>query len=99
VKIRLQRRGAKKRPFYRILVMDSRRRRDGPFIDQIGTYNPMREPAEITVNKEKALLWLDRGAQTSNTVRKLFTKIGLGAAAGTSAAPPPDDEPADSSAE
>ena len=77
VTIRLQRHGSKKRPFYRITVADSRARRDGRFIEHIGTYNPIVDPAEVKINKEKAHQWLDQGAQLSDTVRTLFAKAGV----------------------
>jgi small subunit ribosomal protein S16 len=77
VKIRLKRMGAKKTPFYRVVVADSRAPRDGRFIEEIGTYNPVREPAEVNLNEEKALQWLQKGAQPSDTVRNLFSKAGI----------------------
>lgn len=69
--------GAKKRPFYRVVVADSRSPRDGRFIDQIGTYNPIAQPAEVKIDHEKALDWLMKGAQPSDTVRNLFSKEGI----------------------
>lgn len=72
VKIRLQRFGAKKRPFYRIVAADVRAPRDGKFLDIIGTYNPLTEPATIKVDKEKALVWLNNGAQMTDTVKSIF---------------------------
>ncbi|MBA2874018.1 30S ribosomal protein S16 [Thermaerobacillus caldiproteolyticus] len=77
VKIRLKRMGAKKSPFYRIVVADSRSPRDGRFIETIGTYNPLTEPAEIKINEELALKWLQNGAKPSDTVRSLFSKQGI----------------------
>ncbi|MCL2083178.1 MAG: 30S ribosomal protein S16 [Oscillospiraceae bacterium] len=77
VKIRLRRMGAKKAPFYRIVVADSRYPRDGRFIEEIGTYNPMTEPSEITVNEERALGWIKNGAQPTDTVKRLFVKKGV----------------------
>ncbi|MDD3776310.1 MAG: 30S ribosomal protein S16 [Actinomycetota bacterium] len=77
VKIRLTRMGFKKKPFYRIVVADSRSPRDGKFIDNIGTYDPKSEPSKIEVDKEKALEWIKKGAKPSNTVQKLFEKINL----------------------
>lgn len=77
VKIRLKRIGAKKAPFYRIVVADSRAPRDGRFIDEIGTYNPTKEPAIITVNDDKAVDWLKKGAQPSETVKALLKKAGV----------------------
>ncbi|HYF83121.1 MAG TPA: 30S ribosomal protein S16 [Clostridia bacterium] len=77
VKIRLKRMGAKKSPFYRLVVADSRSPRDGKFIEEIGYYNPITEPAEIKIDAEKAKKWLDNGAQPSDTVRKLLKKNGI----------------------
>lgn len=76
-KIRLRRMGAKKAPFYRIVVADSRAPRDGRFIEEIGYYDPCKEPAVINVNDEKAVDWLKKGAQPSETVKSLFNKIGV----------------------
>jgi small subunit ribosomal protein S16 len=75
VKIRLTRIGAHKRPFYRIIVADSRARRDGPFIEIVGTYNPKKEPVEINVNQERIKYWLQKGAQPTETVKRLLQKI------------------------
>ncbi len=77
VKIRLRRMGAKKAPFYRIVVADSRYPRDGRFIEELGTYNPLKEPAEITVNAESAKKWIADGAQPTDTVRILLKKAGV----------------------
>ncbi|MBQ7491889.1 MAG: 30S ribosomal protein S16 [Clostridia bacterium] len=77
VKIRLRRMGAKKAPFYRIVVADSRYPRDGRFIEEIGTYNPLKEPAEIMVNAESAQKWIKDGAQPTDTVRILLKKAGV----------------------
>ncbi|HYE80567.1 MAG TPA: 30S ribosomal protein S16 [Clostridia bacterium] len=77
VKIRLKRIGAKKAPFYRLVVADSRSPRDGKFIEEIGYYNPITEPAEIKIDAEKAKKWLDNGAQPSDTVRSLLKKSGI----------------------
>ena len=77
VKIRLKRMGAKKTPFYRVVVADSRSPRDGRFIEEIGTYNPVAQPAEIKINEEAALKWLGTGAKPSDTVRNLFSKAGI----------------------
>ena len=77
VKIRLRRMGAKKAPFYRVVVADSRSPRDGKFIEEIGYYNPITDPAEIKIDAEKAKKWLDNGAQPSDTVRKLLKKSGI----------------------
>lgn len=78
VRIRLKRVGAKKRPFYRIVVADSRSPRDGRFIDEIGVYNPTTEPVTLNINDEKAQAWLQKGAQPSDTVKSLLTKAGIG---------------------
>ena len=77
VKIRLRRMGAKKAPFYRIVVADSRYPRDGRFIEEIGTYNPMTEPTTVTVDAEKAKTWIANGAQPTDTVRDLLKKNGV----------------------
>ncbi len=77
VKIRLARHGSKKRPFYRIVVADERCPRDGRFIEVVGTYDPTREPAKVELKEERLRLWLERGAQTTETVRSLFKKAGL----------------------
>ncbi len=77
VKIRLKRVGAKKAPFYHVVVADSRSPRDGKFIEKIGTYNPMVDPAEIVINAEKAESWLKNGAQPTETVRSLLKKTGV----------------------
>lgn len=74
VKIRLKRMGAKKAPFYRIVVSDSRSPRDGRFIEEIGTYNPLKDPGEIVVDKDRAAYWIGCGAQPSDTVRALLKK-------------------------
>lgn len=77
VKIRLKRMGAKKRPFYRIVAADSRSPRDGRFIETVGTYNPIMEPAEVKINEEVALKWLNDGAIPTDTVRDLLSKQGI----------------------
>lgn len=69
--------GAKKTPFYRIVVADSRSPRDGRIIEEVGTYNPVAEPAQITINEESVLKWLQDGAKPSDTVRNLFSKQGI----------------------
>ena len=74
VKIRLKRIGAKKTPFYRVVVADERSPRDGKFIEEIGYYNPLTNPAEIKINAEKATKWLECGAQPTETVRTLLKK-------------------------
>jgi small subunit ribosomal protein S16 len=76
-RIRLRRMGAKKRPFYRIVVADSRSPRDGRFIETLGTYNPLTNPAEVKVNPERVSLWLSRGALPSDTVRNILARQGL----------------------
>jgi len=77
VKIRLKRMGAKKAPFYRIVVADSRSPRDGRFIEEIGFYDPLKNPAVININEEKALEWLSKGARLSDTAKALFNKAGV----------------------
>ena len=76
VKIRLRRMGAKKAPFYRIVVADSRYPRDGRFIEEIGYYNPMTEPSTVKVDAEKAKQWIANGAQPTDTVKELLKKSG-----------------------
>ena len=77
VKIRLRRMGAKKAPFYRIVVADSRYPRDGRFIEEIGTYNPMTADAEVKINSERAQQWIKNGAQPTETVRDILKKAGV----------------------
>lgn len=77
VKLRLKRMGSKQRPFYRIVAADSHSPRDGKFIETVGTYNPIMEPAEIKINEELALKWLANGAIPTDTVRSLFSKQGI----------------------
>ena len=77
VKIRLRRMGAKKSPFYRIVVADSRFPRDGRFIEEIGYSNPMEEPSVVKVDPEKAKKWMENGAQPTDTVKALFKKHGV----------------------
>ncbi len=77
VKIRLQRQGGHKRPFYRVVVADSRSPRDGRFIEIIGTYNPLTNPAQITIEEEKALKWLKNGAKPTDTARSLLSQKGI----------------------
>ena len=77
VKIRLKRMGSKKNPFYRVVVADSRSPRDGRFIETIGTYNPLLNQAEVSINEELALQWLANGAQPSDTVRNLLSQQGI----------------------
>lgn len=76
VKIRLRRLGAKKKPFYRIVAADSRYPRDGRFIEELGTYNPLVSPAEITVDAERIQSWIKNGAQPTETVKALLKKAG-----------------------
>jgi small subunit ribosomal protein S16 len=73
----LTRIGSHKKPFYRIIVADSRARRDGPFIEIIGTYDPKRQPTEIKVDTERAKHWIERGAQPTDTVKKLLQKAEI----------------------
>jgi small subunit ribosomal protein S16 len=77
VKIRLKRMGAKKKPFYRIVVADSRSPRDGKFIEEIGYYNPLTNPADIKLDKEKTEKWIANGAQPTDTVKSLIKKSGI----------------------
>ncbi|MDO8685915.1 MAG: 30S ribosomal protein S16 [Clostridiales bacterium] len=77
VKIRLKRIGAKKDPYYRIVVADSRYPRDGRFIEEIGTYYPLTDPSKVEVDGEKALAWIKKGAQPTDTVRALLKKQGV----------------------
>ena len=76
VKIRLKRMGAHKKPFYRVVVADSRTPRNGKFIEEIGTYDPLKDPAEIKIDNEAAEKWLSQGAQPTDTVRALLKKSG-----------------------
>ena len=77
VKIRLQRHGSKKRPFYRLVAADSRAPRDGRYLEIIGTYNPTTDPATVKIDAEKANKWLNEGAQATDTVKNLFSKAGI----------------------
>jgi len=77
VKIRLTRMGTKHKPFYRIVVADSRARRDGPFIEIVGYYDPMKEPSEIKIDTERVKHWIERGAQPTDSVRRLLQRAGL----------------------
>ncbi len=77
VKIRLRRMGSKKAPFYRVVVADSRYPRDGRFIEEIGTYNPLKNPAEINIDKESAAKWIANGAQPTDTVKAMLKKIDV----------------------
>ncbi|MBI5664605.1 MAG: 30S ribosomal protein S16 [Nitrospirae bacterium] len=77
VKIRLTRKGAKKKPFYRVIVTESSTRRDGPFLEIIGTYDPLKDPSEIKIDSERAKYWLGCGAQPTSVVKKLLSISGL----------------------
>ena len=77
VRIRLQRHGRKKRPFYRLVAADARAQRDGVFLERLGHYNPMTDPADVFIDEEKALKWLRRGAQPSDTAKRLLTHKGI----------------------
>jgi len=77
VKIRLTRLGSHKKPFYRMIVTDSKTRRNGPFIEILGTYDPLKEPSDIKIDMERAKFWLGRGAQPSDTAKRLMQKAGL----------------------
>lgn len=77
VKLRLKGMGAKKQPFYRIVAADSRSPRDGRFIETVGTYNPLTNPAEVNINEELAMKWLNNGAMPTDTVRNIFSKAGI----------------------
>ena len=77
VKLRLKRMGAKQKPFYRIVAADSRSPRDGRFIETVGTYNPIKKETEINVNEERALYWLNNGAEPTETVRSLLSTAGV----------------------
>jgi small subunit ribosomal protein S16 len=77
VKIRLKRMGQKKAPFYRIVVADARSPRDGRFIEEVGYYNPCKDPNELSINQEAVQKWLGNGAQPTNTVKSLFKQAGI----------------------
>ena len=77
VKIRLNRMGAKKNPFYRIVVADSRAPRDGRFIEILGNYDPSKQPAAVSVDEDKVLDWMNKGAQPTDTVKNLLSKQGI----------------------
>ncbi len=77
VKIRLKRMGAKRSPFYRVVVADSRSPRDGRFVEEIGTYNPLTEPAQIKIKEDRAIYWLQTGAQPSDSARNLLSQVGI----------------------
>jgi small subunit ribosomal protein S16 len=77
VKIRLRRMGARRRPFYRLVVADARSPRDGRFIEQVGYYDPLTDPATVKIDEDKVLLWLTRGAQPSDAARILLKREGI----------------------
>lgn len=77
VKIRMRRMGSKRKPFYRIVVADSRMPRDGRFIEEVGYYNPLTNPDAVKLEEDKIFEWLEKGAQPSDTVRSLLSKAGL----------------------
>ena len=77
VKIRLKRMGSKKKPFYRMVVADSRSPRDGRYIEVVGTYNPLTDPAQVKVEEDLILDWLSKGAQPSDTVRNILSREGI----------------------
>jgi len=77
LKIRLRRTGAKKKPSYRLIAADARAPRDGAFVDIIGHYNPLTDPETVVINEEKALHWLSKGAQPTDTAARLLTKAGI----------------------
>lgn len=77
VKLRLQRFGAKKRPYYRVVAADSKSPRDGRFIEIVGTYHPIEQDDKLKIDEEKALKWLNNGAQPTETVRALFSQVGI----------------------
>ena len=77
VRIRLARHGAKKKPFYRIVVADGESPRDGKFLEKVGTYDPLKDPAEVNLNQDRIKYWIDKGAIPSDTVKSLFKKEGL----------------------
>ena len=77
VKLRLRRMGSKKKPFYRVVAADSKSPRDGKFIEEVGTYNPITEPAQVTIKEDLVMKWLDNGAQPTDTVRTLLKQQGI----------------------
>ena len=77
VKLRLKRMGAKAKPFYRIVAADSRSPRDGRFLEVVGTYDPVKDASKVTLDEEKALYWLSKGAQPTDTVRNILSKQGI----------------------
>ena len=77
VRIRLQRHGRKKRPFYRLVAADARAQRDGRFLERLGHYNPLTDPAEVVIDEDRVLKWLKRGAQPSDTAKNLLSRAGI----------------------
>ena len=77
VKLRLKRMGSKQKPFYRVVAADSRSPRDGRFIETVGTYNPIKSEDNLTINEERALYWLNNGAQPTDTVKNILSKTGV----------------------
>ncbi len=77
VRIRLQRHGRKKRPFYRLVAADARAQRDGRFLERLGHYNPLTDPAEVVIDEDRVLKWLKRGAQPSDTAKNLLSQAGI----------------------
>jgi len=77
VKLRLKRMGSKQKPFYRVVAADSRSPRDGRFIETVGTYNPIKSEENLTINEERALYWLNNGAQPTDTVKNILSKTGV----------------------
>jgi small subunit ribosomal protein S16 len=77
VRIRLQRHGRKKRPFYRLVAADARAQRDGRFLERLGHYNPLTDPAEVVIDEDRVLKWLKRGAQPSDTAKNLLSRTGI----------------------
>lgn len=87
VRMRLARHGATKKPFYRIVVADNESPRDGRYLENVGTYNPLQEPAQVTLKTDRVLYWLEQGAIPTDTVRNLLKKQGVGAQAAKPAQP------------
>lgn len=87
VRMRLARHGATKKPFYRIVVADNESPRDGRYLENVGTYNPLQEPAQVTLKTDRVLYWLQQGAIPTDTVRSLLKKQGVGARAAQAAQP------------
>jgi len=87
VRMRLARHGATKKPFYRIVVADNESPRDGRYLENVGTYNPLQEPAQVTLKTDRVLYWLEQGAIPTDTVRSLLKKQGVGVQAAKPAQP------------